>query len=422
MTSSSDTVSFDNVGSARQRSGAQPADSDDAAGDRIEDDTPLLRIEVVTESERFQELSEDWCTLAGRAGNGHHTFQTFGWCMTWWDSCCDGSPAKECYELRILTGWDDDRLVMVWPMVVTTGRVFNMLRWFGSPLTQYGDILVEQSRLTERWLAEAWNVICGWNDIDGICMRKVRRDSVLFEFLEHRAVEVGAREEAPFVDVSQFADWEAYRATLKPKSRKQQNRFLKNLEKAGKVDFVVDPSAVRAMSLAGDALEMKRSWLERTGRMSTAIDDEASGDFLDTLVCYEGDDLKCHVAALTLNDRPIAIEIGLAAREHYCSFIGAYDPEFAHLRPGNVELEKMIRWALENGYASYDLLAPNDTYKQRWSTGQVEIADFAHPITLRGKFLVSIYMKHLRPALKEVFEAMPETIRSWAASLVSALR
>ena len=82
----------------------------------------------------------------------------------------------------------------------------------------------------------------------------------------------------------------------------------------------------------------------------------------------------------------------------------------------------MIRWTVENGYASYDLLAPNDTYKRRWSTGEVEIADFAYPVTLKGKLLVRVYMKRLRPALKQVFVAMPDTIRARAASLLAALR
>ncbi len=422
MTSSSDIVSFDSASSAFSDAETRSAEANDVAGRRTQERNTPLRIELVTEGDRFQELAEDWRALAKRAGTGHHTFQTFGWCMTWWDSCCDGSPAKDCYKLRILAGWDGERLVMVWPMVATKGTAVTMLRWLGTPLTQYGDVLVEQSPMTQHWLAQGWDVICGWDDIDAICMRKVRRDSALYTFVEDRAVEVGAREDSPFINFTQFADWDSYRATLKSKSRKQQNRFLKNLEKSGSVDFVVDPSSVRSMSLAGEALEMKRAWLERTGRVSTAIDDEASGEFLDTLVCYEGDDLKCHVAALILNGRPVAIEIGLAANQHYCSFIGAYDPEFAHLRPGNVELEMMIRWTVENGYASYDLLAPNDTYKQRWSTGEVEIADFAYPVTLKGKLLVGIYMKRLRPALKQVFVAMPEMVRARAASLLSALR
>lgn len=422
MTSSSDIVSFDDANSAFARAESSRTTANGDTRRHAGHDGGSLRIEVISDGGRFQELAEDWRALADRAGNGHHTFQTFGWCLAWWDSCCQGSPAKDCYKLRILTGWDDDRLVMVWPLVVTVGTAVTMLRWLGTPLTQYGDVLVERSRLTQHWLAQGWDTVCGWDDIDAICMRKVRRDSPLYEFLQHRAVEVGAREASPFIGITEFADWESYRATLKSKSRKQQNRFVKNLEKAGSVDFVVDPSAVRSMSLASEALEMKRAWLERTGRVSTAIDDEASGDFLDTLICYEGDDLKCHVAALTLNGRPVAIEIGLAAKQHYCSFIGAYDPEFAHLRPGNIELEMMIRWTVENGYAGYDLLAPNDTYKQRWSTGEVEIADFAYPVTLKGKLLVSVYMKRLRPALKQVFVAMPDTIRARAAGLLAALR
>lgn len=381
-----------------------------------------LRLEVITSGAGMRELSRDWSALATRAGNGHHIFQTYGWCISWWDNHCSHTVAKERNELRIIAGWQDERLVMVWPLVIARRGSIDVAIWLGAPLTQYGDVLIEKGPFAAQRLALAWDMICSWSDIDVISLRKIRSNSPLHDILAERATEVGTREEAPFVDLTEFADWDEYRSTLRTKSRKQQDRFTRNLEKAGTVTFEVDASLEAAVALTGEALAMKRAWLESNGKISDAIADGATGDLLAQLVAYDGSDVSCHAAALRLDGRAVAVEIGLAAKQHYCSFIGAYDPEFAHLRTGNIELEKMIRWTLENDFASYDLLAPSDTYKQRWSTGHIEITDFGLPVSLKGMAFVDLYMKRLRPALKRVYYRLPAPLRSAALDLRSRTR
>ena len=385
-------------------------------------DSDQLRLDVISSGAGMREIAREWTALADRAGNGHHIFQTYGWCISWWDNHCSHAAERERNKLRIVTGWQEDRLVMVWPLVVTRAGSLDMATWLGAPLTQYGDVLIERGPLTEQRLALGWDMISGWSDIDVISLRKVRSDSPLHDVLAERATEVGTREEAPFIELSRFADWDDYRSTLRTKSRKQQDRFTRNLEKAGEVTFEVDPSLDGAVALTREALAMKRAWLERTGKVSDALADSATGDLLAQLVAYDGSDVTCHAAALRLDGRAVAVEIGLAARQHYCSFIGAYDPEFAHLRTGNIELEKMIRWTLENNFASYDLLAPSDTYKQRWSSGHVEITDFGQPASLKGMAFVDLYMKRLRPALKRAYYALPAALRSAALDLRSLTR
>ncbi len=385
-------------------------------------DSGQLRLDVISSGAGMREISREWSALADRAGNGHHIFQTYGWCISWWDNHCSHATGRERNELRVITGWRGDRLVMVWPLVVARSGSLYMATWLGAPLTQYGDVLIEKGPLAAQWLTQGWDAISGWSDIDVISLRKVRSDSPLRDVLAECATEVGTREEAPFIELSGFADWKEYRSTLRTKSRKQQDRFARNLEKAGEVTFEVDASLQGAVALTREALAMKRAWLERTGKVSDALADDATGELLAQLVAYDGSDMTCHAAALRLDGRAVAVEIGLAARQHYCSFIGAYDPEYAHLRTGNIELERMIRWTLENNFDNYDLLAPSDTYKQRWSTGHVEIADFGQPASLKGMAYVDLYMKRLRPAFKRVYYSLPMALRSAARDLRSLAR
>ncbi len=371
-----------------------------------------LRLEVIDTVAAMDDLAGPWNKLSTDALDGHLVFQSHGWCSAWWKGFCGSGASCHKVQLRIIAGWDHDELVMVWPLAVQRSKFLNVLTWAGSPLSQYGDILIRPGPRQDAWIAQAWFLISSWPDIDYINLRKVRNDSPVRGILSRQAVPLGIVETAPLVDLESFEDWTAYRAQMRGKSRKQQDRFSRNLQKQGNVSFSVVTGS-DAVPLIDDAIAMKRDWLHRTGRMSDAISDTGTADTLRDLAAEDHINAQCLVARLCLDEKPVAIEVGLASNGYYCSFLGTYDHGSGHLRPGNVEIEKMIQWTLENRFSTFDLLAPDDTYKQRWANGHVTIRDFGDSNSLVGHLYLHGYLRWLRPNLKRAYYALPETWRRW---------
>ena len=369
-----------------------------------------LRLEVIDNLAALQKLDDAWNRLSDKAGAGHRVFQSHGWCNAWWKGFCGAGASCHKVQLRIIAGWDDDELVMVWPLAVQHSKLLNVLTWAGSPLSQYGDILIQPGPRQDAWIAQAWFLISNWPDIDYINLRKVRNDSPVRGILSRQAVPLGVVEMAPLVELESFEDWTAYRARMRGKSRKQQDRFSRNLKKQGDVNFSV-VTGESAIPFIDEAITMKRDWLQRTGRMSDAISDTGTAETLKAVADAAHASAQILVARLCLDEKPIAVEVGLASNGYYCSFLGTYDHGSGHLRPGNVEIEKMIQWTLENKFSTFDLLAPDDTYKQRWATGHVTIRDFGDSNSLVGHLYLHGYLRWMRPNLKRAYYALPENWR-----------
>ncbi len=76
-----------------------------------------------------------------------------------------------------------------------------------------------------------------------------------------------------------------------------------------------------------------------------------------------------------------------------------------------------IKWAIERGYRTLDLLAPADEYKLRCAEGAVDGVDWAVPFSVRGAAFVRLYLGLLRPALKRQLAAEPARLQRFLARL-----
>jgi CelD/BcsL family acetyltransferase involved in cellulose biosynthesis len=144
--------------------------------------TTACAFELVRERDAFDALETEWNELFSRAGLGTQVFQTFNWNWHWCNHYLAESKAGTT-SLAVVTARRGGRLVLVWPLVKERAAGLTQLTWMGEPVSQYGDVLIENGPDAVALLREAWRFIESEISPDVVRLRKVRDDAAIAPLL-----------------------------------------------------------------------------------------------------------------------------------------------------------------------------------------------------------------------------------------------
>lgn len=384
-----------------------------------------LRIDIVRSGRDMDAIASQWRRLERLAADPMSYFQSFDWCRTWCRYYASDLPISGSAETnaerasaRICTVWDGDELVLVWPMMLTGARrTISKITTLTEPHSQYGNMIVDPDlrrqaefeplvkRCLERLIEE--------DKPDIVVVDSVPIDDRQTGFAGPEGTmtvaEAGA---SAWMDLTAFADWEDYRAALTSSTRRGRNKRRNALARLGELDTRVCFGGQPGFGdLVAAGIEYKRDWLTKTGRATRALNLPYVIEFLSELPS-DGANAGAVAAAVTLDGRPIAVEIGFLWHRRFYSYLGSFDWQLRDYSPGKVQLEEALRWCIERGVTAYDLLGDPATYKSDWSNRSTPMSIFRAAPTLRGKAFVSIWSNAIRPAAKRLFEATPKGMRS----------
>ncbi len=368
-----------------------------------------LDFAVISTREGFDALEADWNDLFARAGRSAQLFQAFNWNWHWANHFIGNGRGRT--RLAVVTARRDGRLVMVWPLVLERRAGLRVLAWMGEPISQYGDVLAEDGPLQLEWLHQSWRFINTTLKPDLARLNKTRADSVVAPLL----VELGAMStqqlEAPYLDLASAPTFEDYAERYPSKARKNRRRLARRLEEQGVSRFIELAEGPEAAKIAGQAIEIKRVWLQEKGLVSPALNDPRTMAFFQAAAADTQRPTKIRVAVLMCGETVAAVEIGFACRDRIAIHVMAYDLAFDKAAAGILLLEHMIETSLVSGFAVYDLMAPGDGYKKEWADGAVRVDDFAVPTTLLGTIFARTYLGFARPRLKAAVAKIPLSTR-----------
>lgn len=355
-------------------------------------------------------LREPWNSLAARAATSlpfhQHAFLT-AWAETY--------PQA---EPLIILGWEGDRLEAALPLAIHRTRLLTTLEWMGEPFTEYGDALAAPGltpkdllELFEAGTSQAGGITGGY---DLLVLRKTRADSVMAPVVKLLGAKPSAPRVAPFVPLGDAHDRDSLVALFGSNLRKELRRKRRRIEAAGDFRFTVHRGGPEARQALDAAMAFKSQWLEKRGLTSRAFLDGNAGEFLARLVPATPPDDPARdgilVSEITLDGRTLAVEIGFRNAGRYFAFLGSYDEDLAGWGAGTLQLADTMLWCVENGITEFDLFAPADSYKMRWTRHGVAVADYDQAHTAMGHAMLA-YRRNLRPLLKSVYERMPSPVR-----------
>ncbi|MGH6926506.1 MAG: GNAT family N-acetyltransferase [Propylenella sp.] len=368
-------------------------------------------IAVVADRAAFDALLPEWRELEDIAA-GPALFQSSAWCRTVYDH---HERSAQKFEPLVVTLRDRGKLVGLLPLQRVALGMTRIATGFGEPYQQYTDVLLapDAPKNAAARLLDAASRLPG---CEGVSLLKIRDDSPLAALLAERGAIRSNEDAAPFVDLTPFADFKAYYATINAKTRKNMRNARNRLARGGELlhRVLTDPAEIDA--LVARAHAGRERWLEELGLTSRAFRDPTFGAFARSLA-EPASGLAVMAMSLTLDGRPVADQWGFVFNNRYYAYVATWAPEFEEASPGKLHLEEVIRSCHERGIAVADFLMPAVRYKFTWTDQAVPVADYSLPLSLRARLYTSLWSARLRPALKRLALRLPANLRSRIARL-----
>jgi CelD/BcsL family acetyltransferase involved in cellulose biosynthesis len=168
-------------------------------------------------------------------------------------------------------------------------------------------------------------------------------------------------------------------------------------------------------ALVHRCVQMKQDWIAGTGCISTGFCIPGYAAFLSQL----HGDARTRQGAVAFvkqaGDRIIAIEVSMIRDFHLYAYVGGFDWELRKLSPGKVQMEATVCCAIRNGLKAYDLFGNAAAYKDSWTNITCDLHPYSRAYTMTGWLYSSAWCTHMRPALKQLYNALPSSIRQWTS-------
>lgn len=374
-----------------------------------------LDFSLVSDRRDFDALEEDWNDLFARAGSSQQLFLGFNWLWHWANHYLAGSGQR----LAILVARRNGRLAMVWPLVSERKHGLRVLSWMGDPVSQYGDVLVEECNDRIELLRAGWARLRAETKADAVSLRKVRADAAIAPLLKELGGQVTETLQAPYLDLASAPDYAAYEERYSRSVRGERRRLTRRLAEKGDVAFDEQTGSSQAREYVQAAIAMKRRWLADRGLVSKAYADDRFASFFCDVTGASARPAGCAISAIKSAGKPIAFAITLRCKERVALHILTFDIDFSKSGAGVLVLEDSIRNASNAGAGCYDMLAPGDSYKLAWADGTVTVEDWALPLTIAGRLYTRLYLDLVRNGGKKLLARIPDGARRKLAGALS---
>ncbi|MEO0329952.1 MAG: GNAT family N-acetyltransferase [Pseudomonadota bacterium] len=354
--------------------------------------------------ESIQSIKDDWLRLEANSGEVFTYFQTYDWCFNWcskFTEKTDTGPQIQVFLLKV-----NGQTALIWPMMQekTSGDIL-VLRSLTESLGQYCNWLYDCDVVTSDLAWQVWQNIHALCDADAITLTNVAETSLLATTVDGLGFKERIPQVSSILEYDGIDTWDSYYKSLSRSQRKERLRRARKLEEQGDVSYeVYEAGSSEFKQYVEAAIVMKQQWLQETERQSLALFDSRTIDFLKSLSVENcSKDGKAFVHVLSLDNQPIALEIGMVLNRHYYSYLGSIDLEWKSFSPGKIQIDRAQKWAFDQGVQCFDFLSDPSDYKKSWSNKQFAMVSVSIPVTFRGRLYCSLWKSLLRPTLKDIY-------------------
>lgn len=364
-------------------------------------------ISLVTSLGGVRALEKDWLALETDSQGATTVFQTYEWASTWCKIYCAGETGS---SIHIITGYDQNRLVFLWPLMLTRRVGLNVLCWLTEPFGQYGDVLCAKGQNAQMWVGQALTFIRRLKGIDVLRLRHVRDDSAIAASAGKILVNAHLDERAPYLDLTQFATEADYENRYTGTQRKRRKKIRKHLEELGEVSFTRLPLGTLSDKTIVDAMSEKNKWLAERGRINQIMACPFHSEFLKALARGKQRSIEMVVTELRAGDRAVSWEISFRFGGTHFAYITSHANDLTDLSPGRLHFDLSQRACLADGMKSFDLMVPYDAHKESWSSACMPTQDYYLPLSRKGLVAGKLYLSYIRPKLRAIYYRLPQSL------------
>lgn len=326
----------------------------------------MLHVERFTTFEELAPLRARWDQLAG-----DRPFCGWTWQMNWWRHYGGQDGARR--QLCVLCGFDgrgEPRAIA--PLYIersaARGTVLRLLG-DGEVCSDYLTFLCEPAMAPETaaalagYVAEELPRHRVWDLIDLVGPAADDPTIALFaEELADRRCSVHRREGPNCWAIPLPPKMDDYRARLPKKRRKRLDHLADEYLSSGRAVLRLCErfdQLEHALELLIAMHQRRRRSLGEPGCYSSPTF-EAFIRSATPAMFAEG---KVQLAYLEIDGRPAAVDYLLLTPDAACAYQGAVEPNMLEHEPGKLLHWALVRWAIREGYRSYDFLRGDEPYK-----------------------------------------------------------
>lgn len=330
--------------------------------------------------------------------------------------------ARQEWKVRALTVLAVRRnrqLAAIFPFAIyRKWNLVDVARVVGAPFCEYANVLLDRSQFGEGELHAVWQSIVRCIDADVIAVDDFPQASALTAMIGATRVAPSAARFSSLIEISRYSDWDDYKSSWSKSARRSRKKRFNKIANAGDLHFQVhDGASPEFCELFEKAQSLKVAWLREAALSESKLSCKRFRKFVCSLPGRATEPDGAVAAALYLDATPVAIEIGFCRQGHYFSYLGAFDPDYAHYSPGKALIGEVLKWAFQNGIRSYDFLGNPSQYKQDWSNRKIHLVSYRAGLNVLGAFYCLGTDARFRMLFKNVQELIPAGVRKFLVRL-----
>ncbi|MFK8034222.1 MAG: GNAT family N-acetyltransferase [Hyphomicrobiales bacterium] len=373
-----------------------------------------VHVDIISELAGVEALEAEWRALEKKVSDGLSYFQGFDWCHRWIKSFVGNAKADEDTQLCLITIRRSDKISAIFPLVrVTKSFGVKTIRTLGEPLAQYANILIDTDLMSIQEARTCWQDISKELDADAIVLDRVLKGSQLAHVLDQKNISNEKEDLSLIMNLEGVESWDTFHAAFKKTVRRgRRRRFRKIEEEIGAIELHTHFGGTQEYKDAvNKALEYKMIWLKENGRNMASFSDERATPFLADLDGNREQIDGAIAYVMTVDGKPVAIELGFLQDKRYYCFLGAFDWDLRSFSLGKVQMEQSLKWAIENGITKIDFLGNYEAYQGDWSNTSTEVVSYGAATSLKGMAYANLWEQQLKPGLKKAFRRLPPSVR-----------
>jgi CelD/BcsL family acetyltransferase involved in cellulose biosynthesis len=348
----------------------------------------MKNLEIKTYKSFSKELCEMWKNFESSSTN--YFFQSFNWQKLWFDHQIKYNKKIENYTVVI---FKNNEPIMVLPFNIDYNNHLKVLRWSGSPFSDYNAPLIRNDiEISKVEFLFIWETIISNNNFDCIFLENqpekiINLNNPFFDFLKKK--------------INNYFYFIKFNEKFEIKKKEFDNiKYQTNrLKKLGKLEFKIAKNKDEIKKVLNFIILNKSNQYDRTNAWNLLkIKSHRELFELSNLNLSENIDLSY----LSLNDEIIAAQSGYQYKKRYYYLFPAYNYKYRKFSPGKVLLKNMIVNSKKNLFDYFDLTIGSENYKENFSNFKMASALFLYSKNLKG--FIYIFFLRLKYFIKLILK------------------
>lgn len=235
----------------------------------------------------------------------------------------------------------------------------------GQELTDYGDVIYS-GYISRDLGAKLWGETRSYLSTMGIKTIRLdylRADSPTLLFLKSLPnVEISDQEVAPFIELN--AGFEGILNSINKKDRQELKRKLRRLEA---IDYKFEVKTEISETDFNEFIKLHRL----SDPLKEKFMSKAMAEYFKKLIRLRFNNWNVNMAFLEIEGKNAASVLFFSNGKVLMGYNSGYDPLFTYYSPGLMSKVKLMQWAIENGFETFDTLRGNERYK--YDLGAVDL-------------------------------------------------